>query len=87
LPDTQLRVRVHPRAGREKIEVNGDDIEIWVTAPPVDGRANIAVIAALARALSCPPSSVQIAGGQTSRWKRVVVSGLDAEAVRAKLRS
>ncbi len=37
-----ITVRVHPRASRAKTSWNGEELEVWVTAPPVDGAANAA---------------------------------------------
>jgi uncharacterized protein len=55
-----------------------------VSAPPVDGGANTALIRLLARELDVPAGSVGIAGGQTGRTKRIVVEGVTAAFVRAR---
>ena len=65
----------------------GDELKIKVTAPPVDSAANEAVIRLLADVLDCPRSSVQLLRGQTSRHKQVLIQGVSAEAVLAKLGS
>ena len=65
----------------------GDELKIKVTAPPVDSAANEAVVRLLADVLDCPRSSVQLLRGQTSRHKQVLIQGVSAEAVLAKLGS
>jgi hypothetical protein len=69
-------VLVTPRASRERIgPLAGDRLKIAVTAPPVDGKANAAVVAALARALGVPRAGVSIVRGDGSRRKTVKVVG------------
>ena len=75
-------VRVVPRASRTEIvgEVNGT-LRVRIAAPPVDGAANDELVRVLARALRLPRNAVTITAGQTSRLKRVAVSGVEAEAL------
>jgi uncharacterized protein (TIGR00251 family) len=76
-------VLVQPRASRERIgPVLGGRLKVAVTAPPVDGRANAAVVETLARALGVRRAAVSIAGGEGSRKKTVRVEGVSAGAVR-----
>lgn len=72
-----VTVKVTPRARRQTIEAPGPDgaLRVRVMAPPNDGKANAAVIALLADAWDVPKSTVSIAGGQTSRLKRILVHG------------
>ena len=58
---------------------------IRVTAPPVDGKANAALCAFVARAAGVPPSRVSVVRGQTSRDKVVRVDGADEMALRRAL--
>lgn len=84
--DVCVDILVQPRASREKVgPVHGDRIKVAVTAPPVDGEANAAVIALLARALDMPRSALEVAAGASSRRKTIRVSGLSADEVRARL--
>ncbi len=82
-----FQVKVHPRAKKNAItgEV-GDALKLALTAPPVEGRANEACIAFLAEVLNVPRSSVTIAAGESSRNKMILVSGLSAMQVEARLR-
>ncbi|MBB3973188.1 DUF167 family protein [Hansschlegelia beijingensis] len=73
----RLRVRVTPRASRETagaVAVDADGcafVPVRLTAPPVEGAANAALAAFLARALRLRKSEVVIASGETSRQKTV----------------
>jgi uncharacterized protein YggU (UPF0235/DUF167 family) len=60
---------------------------VRVTAPPVEGEANLAVARLLARALRVAPSAVAVVHGARARDKRVRVAGLDAAEVRSRLDS
>jgi len=81
-----IRVRVHPKARRERISgVLGDALKLELTAPPVDGEANKACIRFFAQFLKVPRSSVTIAAGLSSRNKVVRVTRVDAAEVEAKI--
>jgi uncharacterized protein (TIGR00251 family) len=79
-------VKVHPRARRNAITGTvADALKVALTAPPLEGRANQALIEFLAEFLNVPRSSVKIAAGQNSRRKVVVVAGLSAEEAARRL--
>lgn len=79
-------VKVYPRARKNAITgVIGDALKLALTAPPVEGRANQAVIEFFAELFEIPRSSVTIASGETSRNKVVRVAGLTKAAVGARL--
>ena len=81
-----LTVHIQPRASTtEYVGIHGDAIKIRVAAPPVDGAANDELIRFLARQLSIPTSSVRIRSGASGRHKRVLVIGVAAELVLARL--
>ena len=80
----RFSVRVSPRASKVAIGgVHGGALKVKVTAPPVDGAANAAVIAAIAKRLGVPKRAVQIVSGESSRDKRLEVRGVDVLAIRA----
>jgi uncharacterized protein (TIGR00251 family) len=56
-------------------------LKIRLTAPPVDGAANEALIAYLSKALGVSKSSVEIVSGHTSREKRIRISGINEEDI------
>ncbi len=83
----RLAVRVQPRASRDEVLGWRDGVlRVRVTAPPVEGSANVAVVALVARALGVKPSAVCLVHGHTGRDKLVSVAGLTDDEVRARLR-
>src|SRR6478735_8393971 len=79
-------VKVHPRARKNAITGTvGDALKLALTAPPVEGKANQAVIEFFAELFEIPRSSVTIASGETSRNKVVRIAGLTKAAVVARL--
>jgi uncharacterized protein (TIGR00251 family) len=83
-----LTLHIQPGAKRtETAGLHGDALKIRLAAPPVDGKANDALIAFLAKTLGIPKSRVELVSGQTSRAKRVrvvgVTTGLVASALNA----
>jgi uncharacterized protein (TIGR00251 family) len=81
-----LRLRVQPRAAKDQLGgVRDGALVVRVTAPPVDGSANEAVVRLLARRLSRPTSSITILRGSTGRDKTVHLAGLDAASALALL--
>ena len=79
-------VKLHPRARKDMVTgETGDALKISLTTPPVEGRANQALVEFLAELLNVPRSSVKIAVGQNSRRKLVVIAGLSAEEAARRL--
>jgi len=79
-------VRVKPRASRDALGGEaGGALVVRLTAPPVEGEANAALVRFVARALGVPPSAVAVARGARGRDKVLVVSGLGPDDVRARL--
>ncbi len=82
-----LSVNLQPRASRNEIAGPlGNELRIKVTAPPVDGAANEALVRFLAEELECARSGIEIVRGQTSRHKVLSIRGLSAEGFLAKLK-
>ena len=69
-------VVVQPRASKEGLALQGDRLKVSVNAPPVDGKANEAVIRVLADALSVPKGAIEILRGETGRRKTVRIRGV-----------
>jgi hypothetical protein len=77
-------VLVQPRASRVKLgPVHDNRLKVAVTAPPVDGEANAAVIEAIAKALGVARGAVEVVAGASSRRKTVRVAGVTRAAVEA----
>jgi uncharacterized protein (TIGR00251 family) len=70
----RFRVRVTPRASRAAVGgLREGELLVRVSAPPVEGAANDAVIAALAEALRIPRRDVRLEAGARGRSKLVSV--------------
>jgi uncharacterized protein (TIGR00251 family) len=75
-------VLVQPRASREKVgPLHDGRLKLAVTSPPVDGEANAAVIALIAKSLGVARSAVEVTSGASSRRKTVKVAGVTRAAV------
>gem|GEM_PF-535271 len=81
-----LRLYVQPGAGRGAVTGRrGDALHVRVAPPPVDGRANDAVVELIADVLHVARSRIELVGGERSRQKRLRVSDVDPEEVRRLL--
>jgi len=77
-----IEILVQPRASRDKIGPMHDGrIKIAVTAPPVDGEANAAVIALLAKRLGVARSSVEIVAGASGRRKTIKLANVTQQQI------
>lgn len=81
-----LTIHVQPGAKAAGVAgTYGDALKIRIAAPPVDGRANEALLDFLASRLGVPRRAVSLVAGESSRRKRVRVDGATADAVVARL--
>ncbi len=78
-----ISVRVIPNAPRYGVDPGPTDfLKVRLTAPPVEGRANKALLKFLGKLLRVAPSHIRILRGQGSREKLLLVEGVDAARVR-----
>ncbi len=83
----RLRVLVQPRASKDAVVgLHDGRIKVAIRAAPVDGAANAAVVALLAKVCGVPVRAVEVASGEGSRRKTVVVEG-DPPALEAAVTS
>ncbi len=83
--DLVIEVRVQPRASRSEFAgAFGERLRIRLQAPPVDGKANAALIEFLADAFDVPRARVEIERGLTGRDKRVRIRGVGPLAAHTK---
>jgi hypothetical protein len=81
-----LTVRIHPGARKNAITGTHDNaLKISLTTPPIEGRANEALIAFLADQLHIPKSRIALITGTTSRNKTLRITGKSAAEVQAAL--
>jgi uncharacterized protein len=80
-------VRVQPRAARTAITGTvGDALKLSLSAPPLDGRANVALVDFFAELFSVPRSAVHVVTGERSRNKVIRVAGRTATELQQMLR-
>lgn len=82
-----LAIRVTPRARKnEVVEILSDGtVKIHLTAPPVEGKANEALLKFLAELLNVPISRLEIVAGATGRDKLISVLDMDTTTLHQKI--
>jgi uncharacterized protein len=81
---------LHIQPGAKKTEIvglHGEALKIRLAAPPVDGKANEALLEFLAEKVGARRTALELVSGQTSRTKRVRIDGCSAEELRALLQA
>ena len=85
MAELRFTVRLTPRASRDRVdEVIDGILRVRVTAPPVDGAANDALLRLLASELRVPRRDVRLVSGETARRKIVAVDDVSNEAIVAR---
>ena len=85
-PAASIKVKVHPRASSNQVMgYRGEVLHLRVTALPVEGRANAALVSLLADVLGVAKSRMRVVRGHGSRDKMVDVESLTAEEVRHRV--
>ena len=81
-----IECRVTPRASRNAIKgVREGVLEVSLGSPPVEGRANKALVEFLSKRLGVRKSAVSIVGGERSRNKVILIEGLSEDDVKRML--
>jgi uncharacterized protein (TIGR00251 family) len=84
-----LTVRVIPRSARNTLEwqegENGKTLKARLTAPPVDGAANAALISLLAERLHIPRRAITIVRGGNARQKTIEIAELSEQEIERRL--
>ena len=79
-----LNVRAAPRSSKAGLDgLIGDAVKVRIRAAPVEGKANRELVETLADVFGLARSRVTFKGGETSKTKRLLLSGVTAETVRA----
>jgi hypothetical protein len=78
-----LSIYVQPRSHRNAIVgLHGDTVKMRLTAPPVDGKANKAVIAFWAKSLKIPKSAITMKSGLHNRMKKILLNSVQEKQIR-----
>ncbi|NOR61133.1 MAG: DUF167 domain-containing protein [Rhodobacteraceae bacterium] len=81
----ELALRLTPKGGRDQIDGIKEDasgkpvLTVRISAPPVNGAANKALLKFLSKASGVPKSRIRFISGETSRIKRLMLEGDGAE--------
>ena len=82
----RLTIHAQPRAAADQVVgLHGDAIKVRLTAPPVDGAANEALVRFLSTVLGIAPARVRLTAGSTARRKLVEIMGLTDKEARERL--
>ncbi|OQY18899.1 MAG: YggU family protein [Desulfobacteraceae bacterium 4572_35.1] len=72
-----LAILVQPRASKNQLcGVQGEELKLRLTSPPVDGAANKLCGQFLAKLFGCAKSDVTLVSGHKSRHKRLLIAGV-----------
>lgn len=83
-----ISVYVQPRASKNQlVGLQGDELKLRLTSPPVEGAANALCREFLARVLGLPKGQVSLLSGDKSRHKRLLARGVSSEQARQALRN
>ncbi len=86
--DGGVMLSVHAQPGARRTEIvgrHGDAVKIRVAAPPVDDRANEALVAFVAEVFGLRRSAVSVRSGGSSRHKRLRLDGIDLTTAARRL--
>lgn len=74
-----LIIKISPNASKNEIIKTDDGVKLKITAQPVEGKANKAVIEYLSKTFKIPKTSFEIVKGETSKEKTVLIKSKDEE--------
>ncbi len=79
-----VKLHIQPRSSKEAVsgDWNGEAVKINLNAPPVDGKANAALIKFLAGILKTPRGMISIVRGESSHNKTVCIQNMSADAIK-----
>ncbi len=81
-----LRVKVTPNSSKNSVTLGtGERLEIKLSSPPKEGKANEQLVKFLGKKVGVAPSSITILRGRSSRDKILLIRGLDQAAARERL--
>lgn len=81
-----ITVHAVPRAAQDAVQgLHGDALKIRLHAPPVDGKANEALISFLSRTLNIPKGNIALKSGAHQRRKIIAVNGLSLPEIEKRL--
>ena len=77
-----LNLKVSPNASKNEIVLTDDGVKVRITAQPVDGKANKALVEFLSKELKIPKTSIDVVKGNTNKEKNLLFKVFDEEKVK-----
>ena len=76
-----VTIKISPNAKKNEIIKTDSETKLKITAQPVDGKANKAVVEFLSKNFKIPKTSIEIVKGETSKEKTVLFKTADSEKI------
>lgn len=76
-----VNLRISPNAKKNEIIKDGDIIKVKITALPIDGKANKALVEFFSKNFKIPKTSIEILKGETSKEKTILFKTMDEDKV------
>jgi TIGR00251 family protein len=76
-----ITLKISPNASKNEIIKSEEGLKVKITAQPIDGKANKALIEYLSKQLKIPKSSIEILKGETSKEKTLLIKVFDEQKV------
>ena len=76
-----LTLKIAPNASKNEIIKSEDGIKLKITAQPIDGKANKAVVEYLSKLFKIPKTSIEIIRGETSKEKTILFKTSDEKKI------
>lgn len=81
-----VQIRAVPRASKNEIQgIHDNALKVRLTTPPIDGKANQALLKFLSKTLGITKSKIELTHGDTSRHKTLRIRGITAQQLHTKL--
>ncbi|OHD69188.1 MAG: hypothetical protein A2W19_06265 [Spirochaetes bacterium RBG_16_49_21] len=85
---TVLEITVSPKSSRQRIAVGDDNsVKAYLTAPPVEGKANAELVGLISKILKIPKSRIRIISGEKNKKKRLQFAGVTREELLSKFKT
>ena len=82
MQDLIIKIRISPNASKNEIIKSNNEVKIKLTAQPIEGKANKALIEFLSKEFHIPKTFIIIAKGANTKEKTIVFSGVDEEKIK-----
>ena len=78
----KIKIKISPNSSKNEIIKNKDEVKIKITAQPIDGKANKALIEFLSKEFKIPKTSIEILKGNSSKEKTILFNITDEQKLK-----